>query len=74
MARHTCHADGCDTPVPPRMFMCRAHWFMVPKPLRDRIWATYRPGQERDKQPSLEYLDTAMEAINVVREKEATDA
>jgi hypothetical protein len=25
--------------------MCRRHWFMVPKPLRDAVLATYRPGQ-----------------------------
>lgn len=59
MADHTCHADGCRTPVPPRMFMCRRHWFLVPKPLRDGIWATYRPGQENTKDPSPEYLDIA---------------
>lgn len=54
--RHTCHAHGCKTPVPPRMFMCRAHWFSLRKPTRDAIWREYRPGQEDDKRPSLRYL------------------
>lgn len=60
---HTCHAKGCDRRVPPRMFMCKAHWFRLPKPLRDAIWATYRPGQENDKQPSRAYLENAQCAI-----------
>ena len=43
------------------MHMCKRHWFMLPKVLRDRIWATYVPGQENRKDPSLDYLE-AMEA------------
>lgn len=71
MPTHVCHATGCKTPVPPKMFMCKRHWYMVPKELRDRIWATYRPGQEVTKDPSMEYLNTAMEAIKAVAEKES---
>lgn len=48
---HTCHAIGCSKKVPPAMFMCKSHWFRVPKFLRDGIWATYRPGQEKDWKP-----------------------
>jgi hypothetical protein len=36
--------------------MCKPHWYTLPKSLRDRIWATYRPGQEVTKDPSDEYL------------------
>lgn len=53
---HTCHAPHCTRVVPPRMFACREHWFALPKRIRDAIWQEYRPGQERDKQPSLRYL------------------
>ena len=67
---HTCHAAGCDKAVPPAMFMCRRHWFKVPKPLRDAIWATYRRGQEVDKNPSAGYLENANEAIRVVAAQE----
>lgn len=28
---HTCHADMCAAVVPPKMFMCRTHWYMVPE-------------------------------------------
>ena len=67
---HTCHATGCKTNVPPAMWGCRKHWFMVPKELRDRIWATYRPGQEEDWEPSREYLLAAKEAVVAVANKE----
>lgn len=38
------------------MWGCREHWFGLPKKIRDAIWREYRPGQERDKQPSYRYL------------------
>ncbi len=60
---HLCHAEGCQKAVPPKMFMCKPHWFSLPKRLRDAIWATYRPGQEVTKDPSPEYLEVAHEAI-----------
>jgi hypothetical protein len=68
--KHTCHARFCETGVPPKMFMCRKHWYMVPVRLRSLIWATYVPGQEIRKDPTPEYLDVAMEAIAAVAAKE----
>jgi hypothetical protein len=53
------------------MFMCGKHWRMVPKPLRDAVWATYVPGQEIRKDPTPEYLDITREAIDAVADKEA---
>jgi len=41
------------------MWGCKTHWFALPKGLRDRIWATYRPGQEVTKTPSAEYIQAA---------------
>lgn len=69
-AGHTCHAKGCSIEVPPAMLMCRTHWYMVPAPLRRRVWATYRKGQEIDKSPSAEYLKAADDAIEAVARKE----
>jgi hypothetical protein len=63
---HTCHAHGCETPVPPRMFMCKSHWFKLRKSLRDAIWREYRPGQERDKQPSARYMAVQRRAVGEV--------
>ena len=68
--KHLCHARKCNVGVPPRLLMCRRHWFMVPRELRARVWATYVPGQEITKTPTLEYLDAANAAIKAVAEKE----
>ena len=67
---HKCHAINCYRTVPPKMLMCRKHWFMVDPELRYRIWATYVPGQEITKDPSSEYLEAAKQAIKCVRDKE----
>ena len=67
---HTCHATGCSTPVPAVMFMCKPHWFRVPKPLRDRIWKTYREGQCDDMNPSDAYCEAAKAAVIAVAQKE----
>ena len=56
---HGCHWPGCQREVPPAMWGCREHWFKLPKLLRDRIWATYVPGQEITKDPSDDYIDAA---------------
>lgn len=70
MIVHTCHAENCSIPVPPKMLMCRRHWFMVPKQMRDAVWAEYRPGQEIDKRPSGAYLEVMAAAIQAVTDKE----
>lgn len=54
--RHLCHAPGCSKSVTPDKLCCPPHWFSLPKALRDAIWREYRPGQERDKQPSARYM------------------
>jgi hypothetical protein len=58
---HHCHWPGCEKQVPPAMWGCRAHWYALPQGLRNRIWATYRPGQEDSQTPSREYVRAAIE-------------
>lgn len=70
---HTCHATNCTATVPPTMWGCRKHWFMVPKPLRDRIWATYKDGQCDTYDPSSEYCQVARAAVIAVAEKEGIE-
>jgi len=41
---HLCPAAGCRRPISPDRLMCRPHWYHVPKPLRDTVWATWRSG------------------------------
>lgn len=71
---HHCHATGCETRVPPAMFMCRHHWFSLPKPMRDAIWRTYRPGQCDDWNISHEYAEAARAAVRYIAEKEGKEA
>ncbi len=78
--KHTCHWDGCEKQVPPKMWGCSQHWFRLPKVIRDRIWLTYKPGQEVSKTPSPRYLIAArgaqkwIELAKLHGEKEATIA
>jgi hypothetical protein len=68
--KHYCHAMQCFTEVPPKMFMCKPHWRMLPKAMRDAIWDNYRPGQEIDKEPTNDYVIAASRAIAHIAVKE----
>jgi len=67
---HTCHAAGCSRKVPPVMFMCKRHWFMLTPELRAAIWRTYRPGQCDDWKISQAYADAATAAVRWLGQKE----
>lgn len=67
---HHCHATACKVEVPPEMFMCKRHWFMLAGWLRKKIWATYRPGQCDDMAPSRAYCEAARESVVYIAEKE----
>lgn len=62
IGNHHCHWPGCERRVPPAMWGCKKHWFMLPKPIRDRIWGAYRNGQEISKTPSAAYIAAAKDA------------
>lgn len=65
---HICHWPGCKKEVKPALWGCSQHWFRLPQSLRNKIWATYKPGQEETKTPSEAYLKVAREVqdwINV---------
>ena len=62
MSEHTCHWPTCTTPVPPRLWGCREHWFKLPKDIRDAIWNAYEVGQEVRKDPSAAYLEAVFRA------------
>jgi len=67
---HTCHATACGVPIPPTMWGCKRHWFMVPIAIRNAIWKAYRPGQCDDKRPSRAYCEAARAAVIAVATKE----
>ena len=68
---HECHWPSCSRQVPPAMFMCKVHWFKLPKDIRDAIWAAYRPGQEIDMNFSDAYAVAAEKAQEWIRQQEA---
>ena len=70
MNAHICHADHCAKAVPPKMFMCREHWYMLSKEMRDRLWELYVPGQERRKDPTIEYIEHALMCVDYVAARE----
>jgi len=59
---HECHWPGCKKQVAPAKWGCFEHWKMLPKRIRDRIWAAFAPGQEISGRPSAEYIAAAREA------------
>lgn len=65
---HACHWPGCDKQVPPAMWGCSYHWLKLPKPIRDAIWAAYRPGQEKTMDPSPAYIAAAQAAQDWIAE------
>jgi len=67
---HKCHAQGCDKPVAPAFLMCSRHWRMVPVAEQRAIWRHFRPGQERDKRPTQEYLLALHAAVAAVAKRE----
>lgn len=69
--KHHCHWPSCNRVCAPAMWGCTQHWYMLPKTIRDRIWRTFRPGQEVSKTPSAEYIEVAREAEAFAREYEA---
>lgn len=71
MSGHTCHAASCNKAVPPRIFMCRAHWFQLPKEMRDAVNSACVPGQWITKTPTREYVRAARDAVSYIAEREA---
>jgi hypothetical protein len=60
----TCSVGGCARQIDPSRLMCRAHWYAVPKHIRDLVWATWRSGQGAF---SREHKDAVRLAIDAVQ-------
>lgn len=68
---HTCHAEGCSVPVPPRMFACLRHWRMVPPALQRELWRAYKPGQEAGAAPvTKDYMIVQTQCRIAIAERE----
>lgn len=67
---HQCVARGCTRLVGQAHLMCGHHWRRVPRKLRQRIWGTWRPGQQYDHDPSPDFVHAVRLAILTVAQKE----
>jgi hypothetical protein len=57
-----CPVAGCSEPIDPSRLMCRAHWHVVPRQLRDLVWATWRSGEGALSSEHLEAVRLAITA------------
>jgi hypothetical protein len=69
---HHCHWPGCDKQVPPAMWGCKCHWFKLPVALRNKVWASYVPGQEVLGTPSARYLEVADQVQKWIKQYESS--
>lgn len=69
MARddRTCPIEGCTRTHSTSKLMCKMHWYMVPKHLRDELWEAYR----QQGVWSEEYREARDKCIAAVEEAEA---
>jgi hypothetical protein len=59
-----CAVPECGARIDQTRLMCRQDWCQVPKPLRDRVWATWRSGREAS---SREHQQAVLKAIAFCR-------
>jgi hypothetical protein len=57
-----CPVPGCREQIDSSRLMCRRHWYLVPKQIRDRVWATWRSGQGALSKEHLEAVHVAITA------------
>jgi hypothetical protein len=60
-----CPVPGCHDQIDASRLMCRRHWYLVPKQIRDRVWATWRSGQGALSKEHLETVRLAIVACQV---------
>ena len=72
MEQHRCQIPECPRQIPLERLMCVRHWYMVSRMTRQRIWETYRKGQERDlTMVTPEYIGAMKLAVGEVQRAEA---
>ena len=61
---HECPAKGCTKAVSDSMLMCRPHWYMVPKPLRNDVWGAWANGTGAGSAEHSEAILAAVDAVD----------
>lgn len=74
MASQECPIEGCDAGRADARLMCKAHWYKVPKELRDKVWVTARRMWDGLPGGDEEWSEAREAAIRAVEEKEALGA
>lgn len=69
-----CAAKLCEAEVKPSMLMCKRHWFMVPKRIRDRVWRAWRGLRSDRPHSQAEYDQAVLEAVQAVSKEEGITA
>lgn len=65
---HQCPVDRCPVQVGRDRLMCRPHWYAVPKPMRDAVWATWRSGAGAGTPAHTAAITAAVAAVNARQE------
>lgn len=72
---HDCPATGCTRRVGRGQLLCRPHWFITPKPLRDAVWDAWRGGLGKGSPAHRDAILAAVEAVNArLRDRSAATA
>lgn len=61
---HECPATACTREIRIDMLMCRSHWYMVPPPLRNAVWAAWQEGAGAGTAAHNAALRAAIKAVN----------
>lgn len=67
MARRECPVEHCPDPVRHAQLMCRRHWWLVPRTIRDRVWSTWR-AYTNNRGTLEDYAEARDEAIAAATE------
>lgn len=70
---HDCPATGCTRRVARHQLMCRPHWYMVPKPLRDAVYDAYGNGLRAGSPAHRAAVLDAIGAVNARLAAQAAD-
>lgn len=62
-----CPVPDCGDEIDRTRLMCRGDWYLVPKQIRDRVWATWRSGQEASSREHQEAVLQAIAACHLAR-------
>lgn len=61
---HVCPVAGCRQRVRADRLMCRPHWYQVPRPLRDAVWAAWASGDGAGTEAHAMAITAAIEAVS----------